>query len=196
MQRSFLKEITPRICAPSEIQKKKPNIQMLFDVTQKFTREQKLEMSGVSELSWGTSTWEKLVLADDEEVIKLMKAKGYVFSDSVLCVGRIHEFPESNAERERRISWLKDTYQCRVLDGIYGEPLEFEWKKRISVKESLVHFRISDKSVLQCWSTFAYFKNCKIQPIINLLILELRSSPIKEWWHFRGSSNCSCPLIC
>ena len=70
---------------------------MLFDVTQKFTREQKLEISGVSELSWRTSTWEKLVLADDEEVIKLMKAKVYVFSDSVLCVGKLREFPESNA---------------------------------------------------------------------------------------------------
>ena len=46
---------------------------MLFDVTQKFARDQKLDVSGVSELSWRTSTWEKLVLADDEEVIKLMK---------------------------------------------------------------------------------------------------------------------------
>ena len=95
------------------------------------------------------------------------------------------------------MSWFRDTYQCRELDGIHGEPLEFEWKKRISVKESLVQFRMSDKSVFQCWSTLAYFKNCKIQPIINLLLkLELRSSPITEWWHFRGSSNCSCPLMC
>ena len=127
-------------------------------------------------MSWGTSTWEKLVLADDEEVIKFMKAKVYVFSDIVLCVGQIREFPECNAEWERRISWFEDTYQCRELDGIHGEPMEFEWHKRISVKESLLHFRISDKSVFQCWSTFAYFKHCKIQPLINLrLILEPRS---------------------
>ena len=158
---------------------KKPNIQMLFDVTQKFARDQKLEISGVSELSWRTSTWEKLVLADDREVIKLMKANVYVFSYSALCVGKLREFPKSNAEWKRRMSWFRDTYQCRELDGIHGEPLEFEWKMRISVKESLVHFRISDKSVFECWSRFAYFKNCKIQPIINLLlILEPRSSPI------------------
>ena len=42
----------------------------------------------MSELSSGTSNWEKLLLAKDVEVIKLMKAKVYVFSDSVLCVGK------------------------------------------------------------------------------------------------------------
>ena len=95
------------------------------------------------------------------------------------------------------MSWFKYTYQCRELDGIHGEPLEYDWKMRISVKESLLHFRISDKSVFQCWSTFGYFKHCKIQPIVNLLlILEPRSWPITEWWHFRSNSTSSCPLIC
>ena len=37
------------------------------------------------------STWEKVALADDEEAIKLKKAKVYVLSDSVLCAGKIHE---------------------------------------------------------------------------------------------------------
>ena len=48
--------------------------------------------------------------------------------------------------------------------------------QRFTGKTSLVHFRISDTSVLQCWCTFPHFKHCKIQPIINLLfILEQRS---------------------
>ena len=159
---------------------KKPNIQMLFDVTQKFTREQKLEISGVSELSWRTSTWEKLVLADDEEVIKLMKAKVYVFSDSVLCVGKLREFPESN-----------DNGNVECLD----------WNssgRRGSRSRSLLCISTSPTSLFfQCWSTFAYFKNCKIQPIINVLLkLEPRSSPITELCHFRSNSTCSCPLTC
>ena len=37
--------------------------------------------------------WKKLSLVDEEESVKLMKAKVYVFSDSVLCVGKIHEYP-------------------------------------------------------------------------------------------------------
>ena len=59
----------------------KPTVQKLFDVTQRLISEQKLEISGVSELSWGTSTCETLSLVNDEEVIKLMKAKVYIFSD-------------------------------------------------------------------------------------------------------------------
>ena len=63
-----------------------PTVQKLFDVAQTQIREQNLEISGVSELRWCSSKCEKLSLANDEEVIQLMKAKVYVFSDSVLCV--------------------------------------------------------------------------------------------------------------
>ena len=49
-QLSLWEKITPRICALSEIQvRNQPTVQKLFDVTQKLIREQKLEMSGVSE---------------------------------------------------------------------------------------------------------------------------------------------------
>ena len=34
----------------------KPSVQKLFNATQKLIREQKLEISGVSELCWGNST--------------------------------------------------------------------------------------------------------------------------------------------
>ena len=59
----------------------KPTVQKLFDVPQKLTREQNLEISGVSELNWGNSSWEKLCLVNDEAVIKLVKANVCVFSD-------------------------------------------------------------------------------------------------------------------
>ena len=74
----------------------------------------------------GNSTWEKLALVNDEEVIKLMKAIVYVFSDCVLCLGKLREYPYSNTEWEKRLSWLKETSQYRELDGIDGEPVEFE----------------------------------------------------------------------
>ena len=66
----------------------KPTVQNLFDATQTLIREQELEISGVSELSWCSSKCEELHLASDKEVIQLMKAKVYAFSDSVLCVGK------------------------------------------------------------------------------------------------------------
>ena len=105
----------------------KPTVQKLFDVTQKLIREQKLEISGVSESCWGNSTLEKLALADDEEVIQVMKAKVYVFSGSVLCVGKMRDFAESYKEWESRLQLLQSTGQYRELDGSDGEPMDFEW---------------------------------------------------------------------
>ena len=42
-------------------------------------------------------------LIGDERVINLQRTKVYVFSDSVLCLGRIHQNPESNKAWEERI---------------------------------------------------------------------------------------------
>ena len=39
---------------------------------------------------------EQLSLIGDETVINLQRAKVYVFSDSVLCLGKVHQHPESN----------------------------------------------------------------------------------------------------
>ena len=52
--------------------------------------------------------------------------KVYVFCDSWLCVGKIHEYPYSNIECENRISCVRGTHRCRELDGIDGYPVEFE----------------------------------------------------------------------
>ena len=70
----------------------KPTEKKLFEVTQR------LEISGVSEISWETSLWERLSLVNDEEVSNLSKAKVYASSDSVLCLGRVRQVPESNEE--------------------------------------------------------------------------------------------------
>ena len=56
-----------------------------------------------------------------------MKAKVYVFSDSVMCVGKMSEFPPFNVEWENKLQWITSTKQYRELDRIDGEPMEFEW---------------------------------------------------------------------
>ena len=66
-------------------------------------------------------------LVNDEEVISLSHAKVYVFSDSVLCLGRKNENPQSNTVWEDKLTWFKDSPQYRSLDTIDGEPMEFEW---------------------------------------------------------------------
>ena len=53
--------------------------------------------------------------------------KVYVFSDSVLCLGKIHENTQSHTAWEDRLAWFKSSLEYRDLDGIDDEPMEFEW---------------------------------------------------------------------
>ena len=63
----------------------------------------------------------------DERIINLQRTKVYVFSDSVLCLGKIHQNPESNKAWEQRIGWITSSQTYRDFDGISGDPTEFEW---------------------------------------------------------------------
>ena len=69
----------------------------------------------------------KKSLDKDEEVISLSHAKVYVFSDSLLCLGKVNQNPSSNTVCEEQLGWFKDSPQYRTLDTIDGKPMEFEW---------------------------------------------------------------------
>ena len=62
----------------------------------------------------------------DEQVISLQRTKVYVFSDSVLCLGKLHEKSQSNTAWEQKLEWFKSSLEYRNLDRIDGEPIEFE----------------------------------------------------------------------
>ena len=66
-------------------------------------------------------------MVSDEEVISLSHAKVYVFSDSVLCLGKMNQNPPSNTVWEDKLTWFKSSPQYLTLDTIDGEPMEFEW---------------------------------------------------------------------
>ena len=53
--------------------------------------------------------------------------KVYVYSDSVLCLGKIHENPQWNDAWEDRLAWFKSTPENKNFDRIDGEPMDFEW---------------------------------------------------------------------
>ena len=48
------------------------------------------------------------------------------FSDSVLCLGKIFENPQSNYVWEQRLGWLKSSSKYRNFDRIDHESMEFE----------------------------------------------------------------------
>ena len=99
-------------------------MKQMFDISEKLISEQSGEFYGTH---WEDSSWKYLSLFGDEEVIRLQCTKVYVFSDSVLCLGKMNENPQSNIAWEVRLTWFKSSPEYRALDRIDGEPMEFEW---------------------------------------------------------------------
>ena len=83
-------------------------LKKMVDISAKLVGEQE-EINNVDKIHWEKHSWKYLSLIDDERIINLQRAEVYVFSDSVLCLGRIHQHPKA-----------------RDYDGISGEPTEFE----------------------------------------------------------------------
>ena len=78
------------------------------------------------------STWKILhgdnyLWSSGEEVVSLSHAKVFVFSDSVLRLGKVNQNPTLNTVWEGKLSWFKSSSQYRTLDTFDGEPMEFEW---------------------------------------------------------------------
>ena len=101
-------------------------LKKIFDISEKLVSEQE-EISNVDKIHWEKHSWKQLSLIGDETVINFHRAKVYVFSDSVLCIGKVHQHPESNEAWKKRIEWIVTDNSYRDYDGINGEPAEFEW---------------------------------------------------------------------
>ena len=75
----------------------------------------------------GERIYGELSLIGDETVINLQRTKVYVFSDSVLCLGKILQHRESNEAWKKQNCRVMSEKSYRDYDGINGEPTEFEW---------------------------------------------------------------------
>ena len=122
----FMGRITQTIYIPSKY-RENLTMKQMFDISEKLILEQSDEIFGVSQIGWESSPWKQLSLVNDEEVISLSHAKVHVFSDSVLCLGKVKQNPTSNTVWEEQLTWFKDSPQYRTLDTIDREPMEFEW---------------------------------------------------------------------
>ena len=100
-------------------------LKKMFDISEKLVSEQE-EINNVDKIHWKNHFWKQLSLIGDETVINLQRTKVYVFSDSVLCLGKIHQHPESNEAWKKRIEGITTDESYRDYDGINGEPTEFE----------------------------------------------------------------------
>ena len=101
-------------------------MKQVFDISAALVSEQD-EIHGVKIIDWEKLFMEVFSLTGDEQIIKLQRTKVYVFSDSVLCLGKMNESPQSNTVWEDKLTWFKSSSQYRALDTIDGEPMEIEW---------------------------------------------------------------------
>ena len=98
-------------------------LEQMFDITAKLKGEQE-EINNLDNIHWGKNSW---TLIGDETVVNLQRTKLHFFSNSVLCLGRIHQHPEFNEARKKRIEGIMTEKSYRDYDGINGKPTEFEW---------------------------------------------------------------------
>ena len=82
-------------------------MKQMFDMSEKLISEQSDEICAINTIIWEDSSWKYLSLVKDEEVISLLHTKVYVFSDSVLCLGKVNQNPQSNMAWEDRLTWFK-----------------------------------------------------------------------------------------
>ena len=64
-------------------------LKQMFEISEKLIVGQSDEIYGVTPMTWEDSSWKQISLVSDEEVISLSHAKVYVFSGSVLCLGKV-----------------------------------------------------------------------------------------------------------
>ena len=101
-------------------------LKQIFDVTAQLVNNQE-EINCLDKILWGKNSWKQLSLIDDETVINLQRTKVYVFSDSVLCLGKVLQHPESNEAWKNRVAGIRSEKSNRDYDAINGESTEFEW---------------------------------------------------------------------
>ena len=65
-------------------------LKQMFDISTRLVSEQD-EISGLETIGWENHSLKYLSLIGEERIINLQRMKVYVFSDSVLCLGKIHE---------------------------------------------------------------------------------------------------------
>ena len=132
-------------------------MKQMFDISEKLVSEKSDEIYGVKTIDWEDSSWKYLSLIRDEQVISLQRTKIYVFSDSVLCLGKIPENTHSNTAWEDGLTWFKSSPEYRNLDRIGGEPIEFEWKNFPGF--TTLHRLQSSRFTIEIgWNTMEFFR--------------------------------------
>ena len=102
-------------------------LKQMFDVTAQMVHNEE-EIYCLDQILYGKNSWTHLSLINDDVVINLQSTKVYVFSDSVLCLGKVVQHPECNEAWKNRVAGVRAERSYRDYETVSGESTEFEWQ--------------------------------------------------------------------
>ena len=101
-------------------------LKQMFDVTAQIIHNEE-EIYCLDKIVYQKNSWTQLSLINDPVIINLQSTKVYVFSDSVLCLGKVLQHPECNEAWKNRVAGVRAERSYRDFEDVSGESTEFEW---------------------------------------------------------------------
>ena len=100
-------------------------LKQMFDVTAQIVHNEE-DVNCLDNILYQKNSWTQLSLINDPVIINLQSTKVYVFSDSVLCLGKVLQHPECNEAWKNRVAGNRSEKSYRDYDAVSGETTEFK----------------------------------------------------------------------
>ena len=100
-------------------------LKQMFNVTAQMVHNEE-EIDCLDKILCQKNSWTQLSLINDPVIINLRSTKVYVFSNSVLCLGKVLQYPECNEAWKNRVAGVRAERSYRDYDDVSGESTEFE----------------------------------------------------------------------
>ena len=120
-------------------------IENLFSVTPNVVVDLSTEILNVKTIDSRSLCWARSTQAHDQ-VVRWSKVKVRVYSDSVLCLGKMFSGVEAKARWSSQVKKFQVYYPEEEFPGIDGEATEFEW----TIFQDSQHCKFSNKSRKAC----------------------------------------------
>ena len=98
----------------------KITLKQMFDITAQTIHNDEKHYC-LDKIVYQRNTWTQLSLINDPVVISLQSTKVYVFSDSVLCLGKVLQHPECNEAWKNRVAGVRAERNYSDFDDVKGE---------------------------------------------------------------------------
>ena len=100
-------------------------LKQMFDITAQTIHNEE-EIYCLDNVVYQKNSWTQLSLINDPVIISLQSTKVYVFSDSVLCLGKVLQHPECDEAWKSRVAGVRAERNYSDFEDVKGESTEFE----------------------------------------------------------------------